>query len=306
MKFIIDKIKKNDYSLKSKLLFFFSVYYFPLVSFFLFLEFLYLEYYHEFGQIVLYEFMEISLMAIFIIYIITFFTLSYVIDKFILNRIKLVLNDFEKLKSGKMTERIKIDSYDEIGKLSYDANMIFDKFNNLLKLEQKNSLIDPLTLAYNRRALDINFISLVEKEKRDCGVLSLLMFDIDNFKKFNDTYGHDVGDIVLKELVKSVKKNLRKYDSLYRVGGEEFVVLFKDLNCDMKKGVLTRIRKDITYNLKKKIVQINGDITISGGFVTTKTCDLNSNTLLEYMMKIADENLYKAKNSGKNKIIAVG
>jgi len=165
-----------------------------------------------------------------------------------------------------------------------------DELHNLAHL-------DGLTGCYNRKYI----IDYLETEVKRCQKLevpfSLLMFDLDFFKKVNDTYGHLAGDYVLKETVRLLKeKILRASDVLGRYGGEEFVIVLSEAPHRTAADIAERIRKGI----ERHSFMFDGnkmEITISVGVASMKSGD-TSLTLLEE----ADKALYKAKESGRNKV----
>ncbi|NOX14712.1 MAG: diguanylate cyclase [Epsilonproteobacteria bacterium] len=162
-----------------------------------------------------------------------------------------------------------------------------------LKL-QELSYKDSLTGAYNRRYCDDISDKIISITQREDKILSVAMIDIDDFKKVNDTYGHDVGDQVLKFLVKTIQKNIRKGDILARYGGEEFIILFSNIRKDEAFLVLNNIRSIIQESILNQKVKF----TISIGIA-----DFNPNqTTIKQAIKIADERLYKVKKSGKNRV----
>lgn len=147
----------------------------------------------------------------------------------------------------------------------------------------KLAFFDALTKVLNRRAYDRTRIL-----QNDV----LCVLDIDFFKKVNDTYGHDAGDFILKEIAKILKKNLKK---VFRFGGEEFVIVFKNLNITHCVDELEKIRKIIeneTFHFKDKDIKI----TVSMG-----VAQINDDK--ESTFKVADERLYKAKKSGRNRVV---
>ncbi|MCD6433021.1 MAG: GGDEF domain-containing protein, partial [Sulfurimonas sp.] len=154
--------------------------------------------------------------------------------------------------------------------------------------------IDSLTGAYNRRylySISEELIALTKREKRH---LSVSMIDIDNFKKINDTYGHNIGDEVIKTVVNIIKRSKRDSDLSIRFGGEEFVILFPNTNIEQSTIVLEKIRQAIEQcNLINNV-----SFTVSIG---VSEFIYNENNM-EKAIKRADERLYIAKNSGKNKI----
>ena len=125
---------------------------------------------------------------------------------------------------------------------------------------------------------------------------SLILFDIDDFKKVNDGYGHLVGDEVLINLVKLVNENIRETDTLYRIGGEEFIIICKNTVKLDAINIAEKLRKKVEESL---IVIKNKTITISIG-VTEVIENDNENSIY----KRVDDNLYISKNSGKNRITA--
>lgn len=173
--------------------------------------------------------------------------------------------------------------------------------NDILKLEieektqqiKELNYIDTLTNAKNRRAYSEKIDECLSNFNRYNTIFSLLYLDIDNFKKINDIFGHKIGDNVLIELVNIIKSRLRNNDTLFRVGGEEFIVIFTQTNLSQAKIAAEDIRKLVEQNLSIK----GKEITISLGLTEVKEGDSE-----EYIYKRADMLLYKSKNSGKNKL----
>lgn len=159
--------------------------------------------------------------------------------------------------------------------VSYKTNLILDK----------KATIDPLTGAKNR-----NILSVEELEYN-----GILMIDIDYFKKINDEFGHINGDNSLKFLVKTIKNCIRKEDEIIRYGGEEFIVVLKNLN-DIEK--VKNMAETIRYNIESKSKtdsKLKKCFTISIG-----ACIYNSKLGLDENIKIVDSMLYAAKNNGRN------
>ena len=156
---------------------------------------------------------------------------------------------------------------------------------------------DVLTGLYNRRYIDLELnglMNVLKKNKRF--KLTVLMMDIDHFKKVNDTYGHEAGDIVLKSIATSIKDSLRDIDIVGRYGGEEFVAIIQG-DVETAVSIAERIRKRI----KKTDIKYVNDIiktTISIGLSEfTRSMDV------EDVLLFADSMLYKAKDSGRDKIV---
>lgn len=196
-----------------------------------------------------------------------------------------VVNKHEKLV-GIVTQSDNIDAYLD----SIKTNDKLKKDYDALKLL---SLEDPLVGAGNRRALDVDLAYTDAAAKRWGKPYSVAMIDIDYFKKYNDHYGHQEGDVALKEVVEIIKTNMRDADRLFRYGGEEFLLLMPNTNLDQSHVVAERIRTAIAEeNIphKKSPLQY---LTVSVGVAE---CGVSK----DIMIKSADEALYRAKNNGRN------
>ncbi|WP_459995393.1 GGDEF domain-containing protein [Marinitoga arctica] len=179
--------------------------------------------------------------------------------------------------------------------LNYRVKIGLEKVKRIKELERL-SLIDYLTGVYNRRAITDLLKKEIERSKRENKKFVVSMLDFDNFKSVNDKYGHDAGDEVLKKTIELVRKNIRYYDSIGRLGGEEFLIVFSNISKENAFKVSERIR----LSVEKNIVYINGyqiKITVSQGL---SIFDGNKN--IDQLIKEADIALYKAKEEGKNRI----
>ena len=130
--------------------------------------------------------------------------------------------------------------------------------------------------------------------------LSLLLIDLDDFKKINDRYGHLKGDKVLKMTGGIIHESLRKTDSAYRYGGEEFTVLLPGTGVEAAKNVAERIRKGFEAQNLFFIINENLNISVSIGAAQFK-----SGEELEAFVKRADDALYAAKQNGKNQVYSI-
>lgn len=162
-----------------------------------------------------------------------------------------------------------------------------------LELEQK-VLRDKLTNAYNREFFENNYKRLIETFENDEMYFGLGMIDIDNFKKINDTFGHDIGDKILVTLVSNIEKSSRNDDILIRWGGEEFIMILKVSSENGLKIALENLRKIIENSKIDNLPKITCSF---GGTLYEKNEPIN-NTI-----KRADEALYMAKAAGRNKVI---
>jgi len=157
---------------------------------------------------------------------------------------------------------------------------------------------DKLTGLYNRQALDMLFKQVIFDQKRDPDDLSLLLMDIDHFKKVNDEYGHLAGDAVLEHFAMLINSRLRETDIVCRWGGEEFLILLKGCNLETASNMAEELRLAIMNNPLRyydKIVEI----TVSIGVTEYALLDTREN-----LIDRADRALYEAKASGRNQVMS--
>lgn len=163
------------------------------------------------------------------------------------------------------------------------------------------AITDGLTSLYNRRHFDNIFVQQMEIIKRTKGMLAFLLMDIDHFKQYNDTYGHQDGDTTLKLVATALKKTLKRPDDYtFRLGGEEFGLLYHITNEDDGISIADLARQNIE-NLK---IEHSGNsasqyVTISSGLYIIKADDTRSD---DEIYKMSDEALYVAKQSGRNQV----
>ncbi len=166
------------------------------------------------------------------------------------------------------------------------------------------TLTDPLTQLANRRAFDNYYNDMYQLAQRNRVEISIVMCDIDHFKRINDTYGHSMGDEVLKALAAILKSSLqRSSDFVARYGGEEFVIVLYDTNCNDAQALCSRIQDNLkdTDNLQFKW-GFTDPITMSFGISCMIPNEAKNQTIL---ISSADVALYKAKNEGRNRIVSI-
>ena len=154
------------------------------------------------------------------------------------------------------------------------------------------SQIDTLSGLYNRRFMNKKIEEEISKYKRYKIPFSVLLIDVDFFKKINDTYGHDKGDFVIKRISNLLKQNIRDSDICARWGGEEFLILVPNNNLD---GALI-LANNLKELIEKNNFEIKENVTISIGVST-----FDENSSQEKLLKSADIALYKAKENGRNR-----
>lgn len=158
------------------------------------------------------------------------------------------------------------------------------------------STTDPLTGAYNRRHMDSTLHRLVQRPEFYGHQHVILMLDLDFFKKINDTHGHEVGDIALQDMVNIVLKNIRKKDEVFRIGGEEFIVLLKDIDSNDALAIGESLRQVIATVPIKNSQEM---LSVSIGLSRFKAGMSHSQWLND-----ADSLLYEAKRTGRNRVIS--
>jgi diguanylate cyclase (GGDEF)-like protein len=162
--------------------------------------------------------------------------------------------------------------------------------------------IDRLSRVHNRNYYELQLPLEIERANRSRSSFAFLMIDIDDFKKVNDTYGHDTGDGVLRLVAQTIRRSLRKIDLIFRYGGEEFVVLLPGAGADSARRTAERIRGVVA---RAELALEDGrkvKVTISVGGCIYPGNAQNENQLL----RMADKALYEAKEEGKNRFVFHG
>lgn len=158
---------------------------------------------------------------------------------------------------------------------------------------KKNSLIDELTQIQNRKSYNHKIDESFSKMSRYQEPFCIAMFDLDNFKKINDTYGHHIGDVVLQKISQKVASTIRSTDYVFRVGGEEFIIILTQTTIEEAFLIAQRVR----FEISQMSIIDNEIITISIG--VTEACS-NDNAISLYNR--ADGLMYQAKQNGKNQV----
>lgn len=188
-------------------------------------------------------------------------------------------------------------SYMAVGTL-----IAFSSFGWFLGLKEERlrllSIKDALTGAFNRRYFQSRLDTEIQITKRSGGALSMILFDVDHFKKLNDEFGHTFGDLVLVDLVKVVSHVVRNYETLCRVGGEEFAILLPNCELSVAKDLAERIRETVEnheFGDNSKLPSV----TISLGVKST-----NGEIKSSFFYSEADTLLYAAKKAGRNCVVS--
>ena len=225
--------------------------------------------------------------------------------------VRIYLESFAKKESFEMEYRLKrfdgnyrwindrgVPVYDDEGVfIGYIGSCmdVTEKVEGQLFKEQAQ--IDGLCNIYNRYYLDRILEHYIEKSREEGCCLAVIMLDIDNFKSVNDQYGHNVGDIVLRQVAAVIKDSIRENDICGRYGGEEFIVVLNNTSQSHALEVANRIR----IKIAEKTIEINItdsfsiSVTVSGGVSFLRERD----SIIDLYQR-ADQGLYSAKHSGKN------
>lgn len=181
----------------------------------------------------------------------------------------------------------KMNKLDEVTKQLLELN---------IKLESM-ATIDSLTSLYNRRYFDLKLIEEARKADREKQELSLMMIDFDDFKHYNDSYGHQTGDKLLQDVTVIIKSSLRRSDMVFRYGGDEFAILVP--GCDIAKA--EEIAKNFVRKVSKSQFTSSEGKSLEGITISCGAANYDGN--LEEFMAAADKCLFAAKEAGKNCVV---
>jgi two-component system cell cycle response regulator len=176
-----------------------------------------------------------------------------------------------------------------------------DRLRHNVQLSLEMAITDQLTGLHNRRYMSRHLDNLVGTAKRSGKPIAFVIMDIDFFKSVNDTHGHDIGDEVLKEFAARIAANVRGIDLACRYGGEEFVVVMPDTDVAFAYAVSERLRQSIEttpFVISRAPGKLN--LTISIGIAGSE----GQNDTASALLHRADQALYRAKRSGRNKVVA--
>jgi diguanylate cyclase (GGDEF)-like protein len=155
------------------------------------------------------------------------------------------------------------------------------------------AIMDPLTGVFNRRQMERSLGDAIERQRRSSAPASLLLIDVDHFKRINDQAGHAKGDAVLKGIVSLVEKRSRKLDSLFRIGGEEFLLLLPDT----QEAPAAVLAEQLRASIAESPLLDGRRVTVSVG-----VGELRPGESVDSWMKHADDALYAAKKAGRNRV----
>jgi diguanylate cyclase (GGDEF)-like protein len=154
--------------------------------------------------------------------------------------------------------------------------------------------VDPLTGAFNRRHMERCVGEAIERQRRTTAPSSVLLIDVDHFKRINDQLGHAKGDSVLKAMVSLIRKRARKLDLLFRIGGEEFMLLLPDT----READAAAVAEQLCASIAQSALLEGHPVTASIG-----VSELHPGESLDSWMKRADDAMYAAKKAGRDRVV---
>ncbi len=199
------------------------------------------------------------------------------------------------------TALVSIDverNMESLEELTEIASMSIAGLNLRARLEHQ-SIRDGLTNLFNRHFMEISLDREVRRATRNNTDLSILMLDVDHFKKFNDTHGHEAGDCILREVSEVFRQSVRSEDIVCRYGGEEFVIILPETSQDAAMERAEAIRKRVGQVRVHFRSEVLGELTISIGVATHP----QSGTTLDELLRSSDRALYAAKRAGRDQVV---
>jgi diguanylate cyclase (GGDEF)-like protein len=209
-----------------------------------------------------------------------------------------LLQGVEQVTSGNLSLQVKDESSDEIGKLTQAFNAMTRNLREKQEQLIAESITDELTGLHNLRYFQNYLNNEIARSRRYRHDFSLLLIDIDFFKQYNDENGHQMGNVVLKQVASLLKESLRSEGLVARYGGEEFVVCLPETRADQARTVAERLRSSVENSgFPGKILRPGGRLTISVGG-SSYPADGETQQLIEK----ADQALYASKKAGRNRV----
>lgn len=221
----------------------------------------------------------------------------WVNDRVLIRPILSISQSTSNIAGGRLQAHLVVASNDELGQLARDISVMAQSLQAMYLRMEKLAHADPLTGLMNRRAFDEAIERELEASHRYSRPFGVVMVDVDHFKCINDTYGHGIGDEVLKFVAQTCSKTIRASDTVFRIGGEEFVLLLKEVGQEEVWTSAERLRRALADR-----PWANGQhtirVTASFGVVYAPLAGKSRDAL----MKAADVALYKAKTNGRNRV----
>ena len=217
----------------------------------------------------------------------------------LLSPLKKLMVGIEHLEKGDYSFEVEQNGKDEIGLLTRAFNRMTRTIREQHHKLLNETITDELTGAFNQRHFRTALWQEIERSKRSQRPLCLLMMDLDNFKKINDSYGHELGNEVLKRVVSTIRKELRSVDILARYGGDEIAVILPDTDANHGRSVAERGLRSLSQcspPARAEALDIQVTLSIGGA------CYPREASGVEVLLEKADSALYQAKHAGRNRL----
>lgn len=221
----------------------------------------------------------------------------FIIGRILSGSIDRLVDGAIRFAEGDRNHRIEVEIPPELHRVAEEFNHMIGRIHESEAVLDELAHKDSLTGLSNRRAFDEAFVEVHARVQRHGETATLLALDIDHFKRINDAFGHAAGDEVLRAIAKMMARNVRPFDKVFRVGGEEFFVLLP--RADAAKG--QEIAERLRVTIASTPIKFN-DETIDAS-VSIGIAEISDSSEQSVLMEEADEALYRAKEGGRNRIV---
>ena len=242
--------------------------------------------------------LESKVLLLFAVAFIVGIVLTVVLARTIVGPLRSIIQGARRVAAGDLSLDLDVKSDDEVGELALTFNTMVHAVQETRDQLVAQAETDSLTALYNHRSFQERLDAEVNRAERFGHDLSLLMFDIDRFKDFNDAHGHPAGDAALKEIARIIPANIREIDFAARYGGEEFAVILLETHCDEAAEAAERIRLAVQRHSFYGTDGEPASLTVSIGVAQFPT----HSSKREGLVRAADMALYRAKSTGRNTV----
>lgn len=232
---------------------------------------------------------------------------SFIVDVFLMRRFRVLLHVAERVRQGDLSARTGLTVGEEelsrlgaaFDEMAEELERRDDQLKLTLRQLSDKALSDELTGLPNRRFLWHAMNAELDRSKRRRTPLAVLMFDVDHFKSFNDRWGHEAGDLVLKAVAQTARRVVRSSDVVARFGGEEFVVVLSEANASTAMSRADALRREISALELTYRDKALDRVAISVGVC----CAMGGKITADELLRLADMAMYEAKQSGRDRTV---